>query len=301
MNRGVVILCGLLVLGLSSCGMSGVQNGSGAVISSSLIESTLKKAERAEKELNQRSDSLQEATAVERTALRDAVMDMDAGKCESLKETKEYQRCQMVVYTSLAAKHKDISFCEKIPMKTSAEACIDSVIVQKSVSENDSTLCESLTSDDRKATCKDNFAYSVAQSEKNIGKCEDVASEDVKKSCYDTVTLASLYVENADASSCLNIYNSASKLQCEIFVGDLSKTKQAIADKQLSVCDTLTDPTVKSYCSSEVNLLLAQDTKENKYCAMLSDGFSLSADKMRNYQTECRDATASADIATPQE
>ena len=301
MNRGIVILCSLLVLGLSSCGISSVQNGSGAVISSSLIESTLKKAEKAEKELNQRSESLQEATAAERTTLRDAVMEMDAGKCESLKETKEYQRCQMVVYTSLAAKNKDISYCEKIPMKTSAEACVDSVIVQKSVSENDSKLCDSLTSDDRKATCRDNFAYSIAQNEKSAAKCEEITRDDVKKSCFDTVTLASLSIEGTEATDCVNMYNSTSKLQCETFVGDLGKAKQAIVEKQLSACDLLTDPTVKSYCSSEVNLLLAQDTKESKYCAMLSDGFALSSDRVKDYQTECRNLTVSSELAIPQE
>lgn len=291
MKRSLIVAFSFILLGVTSCGVTSVQNGSGSMISSSVVSNTVKQAENAEKSFNERVNSLPEATAAERTTLRNAVMDMDAGKCEALKDTKEYQRCQMVVFTSLASKNKDISYCEKIPMKTSAESCVESVVFQKSISDGNAALCESLSTDSKKAACKDNFYYSTAGMRKDMKECDRIANNDVKNTCFDTISLSQLSLENTDSTLCDTLKTEAAKNQCGTFVSDLASARAAIEGKKLVDCDKLVDLGVKAYCQAEVHLALAKDTKDKAHCTTLNDGFQIAEGKTKNYQTECKAAT----------
>lgn len=290
MKRSVAIIFSLILLGTTSCGVSSIQNGSGSMLTSSAIENTVKQAEKAEKEFNGRSAKLPSATAAERTTLRDAVLNMDAGKCEAIKETKEYQRCQVVVYTSLASQSKDISYCEKIPLKTSAESCAESVVFQKSISDGNVQLCESLSTDDKKATCTDNYHYNTAQTTKSMKSCDAIARTDLKNTCLDTIALATLSYDKPDMNLCETMMTDAAKTQCGMFMKDLDSAKAAILSEKSENCDKLNDQMVKTYCQSEVHLAKAKKTKDQMYCTTLTDGFVLSATATKNYQTECREA-----------
>ena len=114
-----------------------------------------------------------------------ATSDCDAIEFDEAKA----QTCRDKLHYNSALTQKDTRFCDQIADELLQLDCYDDVILKSRVRTRNEDQCEQLSDSELKTACEDELLMSVARLTKNIEDCSAISSSQMQSACEDAVYL----------------------------------------------------------------------------------------------------------------
>ncbi len=204
--------------------------------------------------------------------------------CQMLTLTGVRDRCSATLAQSAAFSRMDKTLCAKITSETQQLYCreeIDARVLANLIETQSATesSCASLEAKHREpclaaiARVDDNSILQEAVSTDTLELCKKLSTEELKYTCFDAILMKRALI-SGDKNNCDYLHDEAKKTTCltrTTIQDDNEIFKQAVIDKNLSLCPKIENATLMNRCHDSVTLLLIRDTKDATLCDTLTN------------------------------
>ncbi|MBP8017186.1 hypothetical protein KAZ01_04210 [Candidatus Gracilibacteria bacterium] len=176
-----------------------------------------------------------------------------------------------------AVEKLDESICEKVvgndKLKTE---CFDNVYSAKADKEKNISYCKKISNVEFKNNCEKIFYYDEALKKGNKAICEKIVGDNkYKKSCIENIIFTKISDKSYTGSTEIcNTLQKDSKNLCVKTIENrtnFTKTAQAIESKNIDVCSSITDISLKKICNDSINYSLAMKSQNIVDCKKIND------------------------------
>jgi hypothetical protein len=185
---------------------------------------------------------------------------LDLNECARITEAKKRIDCETAVILRLAVQEKSISRCGQIPESYSKvkQRCmekVNQVLTRTAYAQATQTFlsvekCQEIANQRESIKCQDVVNLKLAMKENNINLCQEITDLANKNKCL-TILGANLAQSNKEANYCEYIPEENQKLQCQKNVAVILNRdyfRQAKQEKNIDLCQQITDSTLKNEC-----------------------------------------------------
>lgn len=202
--------------------------------------------------------------------------------CQTLTRSDIRLRCQSTLAQDAALIAMDKFLCDVISDEVQAQYCRENIDEQKLVN-----LIETKTATDK--SCKslelkyqdscvaaiarvdDNSILQSAVTDDNLEACQKLSTDELQYVCFDTILLKRA-LSSGDKNLCDYVRDETKKASCVSYTktqDDNEVFKTAIIEKNLEMCTTIVNTSLKNRCHDSVILLQVRDTKNASLCDSL--------------------------------
>ena len=215
----------------------------------------------------------------------------DESQCEKLSDPDLRQQCYDKIYYSAALDTFNVSLCNKISDEALKQSCTGKIQVVMGRTAEDESVCDVITDPDLKQDCLDNYYLSSSVKDLNEENCENISDPSLKERCTVTIAqnlevielskqaitdipesteevLAActdqecedeanyeLANEKKDLTYCYKISDPQYQQRCVITQSkniNQYYLRQALAIKDASICDKITNTSLKELCKNSI-------------------------------------------------
>jgi len=177
-----------------------------------------------------------------------AIEKKDLKICEKINTDNYISNCGDKIKLEIALEKKDISLCSQTEEYYYLFVCIKDLINQENFAKH---KCSEL-SENEKNICNDIFLEKEAIQEDDISVCSEISAENRKQECFIK------FIKEKDSLDFCELLDGDVKNICmEILVNEL-----AINNKDINICEKLSDPDLYYECASNTQLFIDPD-KDN--------------------------------------
>jgi len=202
--------------------------------------------------------------------------------CQTLTRSDIRLRCESTLAQDAALAAMDKFLCDAISDATQAQYCRENIDEQKLAN-----LIETKTATDKNckslepkyqdscvaaiARVDDNSILQSAVTDDNLEACQKLSTDELQYVCFDTILLKRA-LSSGDKNLCDYVRDETKKASCVSYTksqDDNEIFKTAIIEKNLEMCTTIMDVSLKNRCHDSVILLQVRDTKNAALCDSL--------------------------------
>lgn len=196
---------------------------------------------------------------------------------EDLQKNKEDQAQKDTDNSNEAIKFRNSELCKVIQDTLQKQNCLDMVMASLALDEKDPLKCSTLSSSGIIIRCQDNVYFSLAGEKNDKASCRSITDENIRMSCLETiekVLFAQATASGSVMSDLCATFESSVKTECEhsiVAKNDTSTYREAMTNKDLSSCDTITDEKLHIVCRDTILFQKAVSESNRDLCTQISD------------------------------
>ena len=171
---------------------------------------------------------------------------------------------------------KDPTLCALISDPLEQTRCRDNITLILALQAKDRSLCISL-SGSMLTRCEDTVIYSLATEAKNKTLCHDIVTEQTRQTCLEEqeeILLRTIHLSGSVTGDLCAGFETKWKTECDALIVRVDETglyRDAIAKKDLSLCDRITDEALRFQCRDIVLVQSAIASSDATICDGVHD------------------------------
>ncbi len=189
---------------------------------------------------------------------------------------KEVQSQKDTTTYNDAITKKDPTLCESISDLSERSRCKDNITISVAVETHDRSNCSSL-SGAMLVRCEDTVIYSLASRDADKSLCREISDENIQTNCLkeqEEIMLKKASGSGQISREFCTLFETEWKTQCESLVSRVDESslyRDAIEKKDITLCDTITDESLRFQCRDILLLQSAIASSDSTLCDGIRD------------------------------
>lgn len=196
---------------------------------------------------------------------------------EEMKKSKAEQAKIDIDTYNTAITQRDMNLCDQLSEVHHQAQCKDMIRMATAITSGDRDACETLTDTILQQECHDTVIYTLSASGATKDLCDEISDEHTRSQCKTDIDTRNYQARSAsgtlDEAFCMSLSDELQRT-CRARISrtnDQDTYRQALASKDISLCNTITVEALKNQCRDTLILEIAIREKNADYCENILD------------------------------